>query len=55
MSQKMMKCAHCGDALILEERENPEFLDAGRSVFGGPVCFVCFEKSAPEILAGVCE
>ena len=46
------KCAQCGEILIREELEDPEFLAKGRSEFGGPVCFECFEgrvlKTTPE-------
>ena len=42
MSQKKMKCAHCGEVLIREEVEDREFLELGRSVSGNPVCFECF-------------
>ena len=46
------KCAQCSEILIREELEDPEFLAKGRSDFGGPVCFECFEawylETSPE-------
>ena len=42
------KCAQCGEILIREELEDPEFLAKGRSEFGGPVCFECFEGRVLE-------
>ncbi|WP_179110238.1 hypothetical protein [Leptospirillum ferriphilum] len=35
------ECAQCGEILIREELEDPEFLEEGRSEFGGPVCYEC--------------
>ena len=42
------KCAQCGEILVREELEDPEFLKKGRSEFGGPVCFECFEGRVLE-------
>lgn len=48
-----MKCRRCEAVLIREERTNKKFLDLGRKVFGDPLCFVCFEEMAPELLEEV--
>ncbi|WP_158310232.1 hypothetical protein [Leptospirillum ferrooxidans] len=47
MSQKRMKCAHCGEILIREELEDQDFLERTRSIF--PVCFECAEELMPEV------
>ena len=44
----LRKCAQCGEILIREELEDPEFLAKGGSDFGGPVCFECFEGRVLE-------
>ena len=51
MSQKMMKCARCGETLIREELEDQDFLERTRSIF--PVCFECAEELMPEVLSKV--